>query len=69
MKKILNYLKIYFLFIFEEYIEDSFWDIRKQYRWMFKPFYYMRFAYMYIFSIVFFPLFVGELIFKMEFDV
>ena len=63
MKKLLEYLKIYIFFIYEEFIYSDFIGINKIGKFLIKPFYYISFLYWYILSIIFFPFFLFMLIY------
>lgn len=68
MKKFLEYLKIYFQFIFDEYIYEDMSVYNMFGKIFLYPAYYFSMIYMYVFSIVFFPFFLIALYMELNKD-
>ena len=62
LSKIIEYLKIYFLFIYEEYLQDDMDNLNLFGKISLFPVHIMRIVYYYIFPIIFTPYFILSLV-------
>ena len=58
MKTIIEFIKIYFTFIYEIFIYNDLSTLNKVGRFFIKPAYWVSFGYWYILSIIFSPFFI-----------